>query len=118
MNAELLKELEQKLKQNKFNLEKELELFATKNKVGDDWNTKFPAGENCDDIECEEDEVEEYENLLPVEHALETTLKDVNDALEKIKKNTYGKCEVCGIEIEEERLKAIPEAKTCIKHKI
>lgn len=117
MNSELLNELKQKLEESKVNIEKELESFAVKNKTGDDWNTKFPAEENCDDIECEEDEVEEYENLLPVEHSLELRLKDINIALEKITKNEYGKCEVCGAEIDEERLKAIPEARTCIIHK-
>ncbi|MCK9393815.1 MAG: TraR/DksA C4-type zinc finger protein [Candidatus Paceibacterota bacterium] len=118
MNPELLKELKKTLEENKIKLEEELKSFATKNKVGDDWNVNFPAGENCDDVECEEDEVEEYENLLPVEHALELTLRDVNAALERIEKDEYGKCEICGIEIEEERLKAIPEAKTCTEHKV
>jgi RNA polymerase-binding transcription factor DksA len=118
MNPELLKELKQKLEDSKINLEDELKSFATKNEKGDDWNTNFPAGENCDDVECEEDEVEEYENLLPVEHALELKLRDVNNALEKIGNNTYGKCETCGIGIEEERLKALPEAKTCNAHKV
>jgi len=118
MNPELLNELKQKLEESKTSIEKALQSFATKNETGDDWNTKFPVEENCDDVECEEDEVEEYENLLPVEYSLEKRLKDVKHALEKIETNTYGKCEVCGIEIDQERLKAVPEAKTCTEHKV
>ncbi|MCK9577904.1 TraR/DksA family transcriptional regulator [bacterium] len=117
MNPELQKELKQKLEERKTNIEKELQYFATKNKTGDNWDTNFPVEENCDDIECEEDEVEEYENLLPVEHSLELQLKDINIALEKIANSKYGKCEVCDADIDEERLRAIPEARTCTKHK-
>jgi len=117
MNSELLEELKQKLEESKTSIEKELQSFAVKNKTGDDWNTKFPVEENCDDVECEEDEVEEYENLLPVEHSLELRLKDINIALQKIAENKYGKCEVCNADIDEERLKAAPEAKTCTSHK-
>lgn len=118
MTPELLNELKQKLEESKINIENELKSFATKNKTGNDWNTNFPAEENCDDIECEEDEVEEYENLLPVEHALELKLKDIINALEKINTSAYGKCEICNKEIEEERLKFMPEARTCKEHKI
>jgi DnaK suppressor protein len=54
---------------------------------------------------------------------LELKLRDVDIALEKIQKDlpaeagNYGKCEKCGKEIEEERLKAVPEARLCIKCK-
>lgn len=33
--------------------------------------------------------------------------------LERIQRGTWGRCEVCGTEIERERLAAIPEAETC-----
>lgn len=35
-------------------------------------------------------------------------------ALERIDDGTYGKCDVCGGEIEPERLRALPEAVTCL----
>lgn len=44
-------------------------------------------------------------------------LKSVNDALRKIVRKTYGFCEVCNNPINEERLKAIPYARLCIKCK-
>ena len=66
-------------------------------------------------MEEKADEVEEYDNLLSVEHSLELKLKDVNGALEKIANETYGKCEKCRKEISEDRLKAMPEARLCIE---
>lgn len=42
-------------------------------------------------------------------------LIDIEDALERITKGSYGKCERCGCPIPLERLKALPFAKTCVK---
>ncbi len=44
-------------------------------------------------------------------------LKSVNDALRKIVKKDYGKCESCHKAISVERLKAIPYARLCINCK-
>lgn len=41
-------------------------------------------------------------------------MKDMNHALAKIDKNTYGTCERCGMEIPKPRLELIPEARFCI----
>ncbi len=45
---------------------------------------------------------------------LKMRLKDIDLALEKIKKNRYGFCEKCGKEISLARLKLIPEARYCV----
>lgn len=118
MDNNTIEELKTMLEKNKKEIEDQLQTFASRGEGEDDWETKFPHEENCDDIECETDEVEEYENLLPVEHSLELKLKNINNALEKIKNNTYGMCEKCHKEIEIERLKIIPEAGTCNNCKI
>lgn len=120
MQKKLLEELEEKLETQKTALEKELEKFAQKDKkLKGDWDTRFPnwnGGESGGAaLETAADEVEEYSTLLSLEHSLETRLRDVNSALEKIKKGTYGKCDNCGKEIPEERLKIHPEARFCIK---
>jgi len=47
---------------------------------------------------------------------LEARYDLVLEALRRIENNTYGKCEVCGKTIEEERLEADPSARTCIEH--
>ena len=47
---------------------------------------------------------------------LQETLHDVDRALAKISEGTFGKCEVCGEEIAEARLEAMPAARYCINH--
>jgi DnaK suppressor protein len=41
-------------------------------------------------------------------------LKEVEEALERIKKNEYGKCQHCGTEISAKRLEVLPFAKFCV----
>jgi len=43
-------------------------------------------------------------------------LERINAALQSIDEGTYGKCVVCGKEIEPRRLDAEPTAMTCIEH--
>lgn len=43
------------------------------------------------------------------------TLMEVEEALGRIEKGTFGVCVVCGKKIEKERLDLIPFAKTCAK---
>ena len=43
-------------------------------------------------------------------------LADVRSALERLEAGTYGRCVVCGREIEPARLKAIPETPYCLEH--
>lgn len=45
-----------------------------------------------------------------------TMLRQVRDALQRIKDGTYGKCVVDGGPIEEKRLNAIPWTQYCIHH--
>lgn len=122
MNKKLINELKEKLEKEKMAVEEQLKKIAKKDeKLPGDWDTVFPkynGGEAGDAaLEKAADEVEEYETLLPIEYTLETKLKDINLALEKIEKGKYGKCDKCGKEIEEERLKISPEAKFCSKCK-
>jgi len=116
MDKELLGKLQQELEKEKNSLEQELESFATKDKnVKDNWNAKRTKADDTD-MEEKADEVEEYDNLLSLEHSLELKLKDVKAALEKIAAGgAYGICERCGKNMEEDRLKACPEARLCIK---
>jgi len=54
----------------------------------------------------------EFNNSL-VTHQ-EHLLKDIDTALNKIEKGTYGICEICGKEINKERLEALPYTLTCL----
>ncbi|WP_201527891.1 MULTISPECIES: TraR/DksA family transcriptional regulator [Psychrobacter] len=40
----------------------------------------------------------------------------VQEALSHIENGTYGECEVCGKEIQEQRLEAVPYATLCMEH--
>ncbi len=116
-----LKKIEQKLKTVKVSLEQELQRFAQEDKkLKGDWDTKFPkfnGGSGGQIMEDTAEEVEEYTTKLPIEYSLETRLRDINLALEKIKKGSYGKCEKCLKAIDKKRLEVCPEAKTCIQCK-
>jgi DnaK suppressor protein len=120
MQKELIKTLKEKLEGEKAGIEKELGKFAKKDQnLKGDWDTKFPnwgtESGGSSSLEKSADEVEEYVTLLPIEHSLELKLEGINSALEKIEKGSYGSCEKCKKDIEEERLKVTPEAKFCIK---
>jgi len=120
MPKKLIENAKEKLEEDKAALEKELSAFAGKDpNIKGNWDTKYPKFDiEKEDMMSEEEELEEYNNLLPIEYSLETRLRDVNLALGKIKEGTYGKCEKCGKDIEAERLKAYPEARTCTIHKV
>ncbi|HOA47428.1 MAG TPA: TraR/DksA C4-type zinc finger protein [Candidatus Pacearchaeota archaeon] len=118
MDKSLLKELKEKLEEERIELERILSSFSKKDrKKTNDWETKFPQfGSHTSEQDENADEVEEYTNLLPLEYRLELQLLDIERAIEKIKKNkNYGICERCGKEISKERLMVIPETKFCSK---
>jgi RNA polymerase-binding transcription factor DksA len=122
MEKKLVRELKEKLENEKAAIEEQLRKFAKKDeKLKGDWDTIFPKFDGSEvgsgALEKAADEVEEYSTLLPIEYSLELKLRDIDLALEKIKKGTYGRCEKCGKEIEEERLKVSPEARFCLKCK-
>ena len=117
MNKKLLQQLKESLEKDKDSVEKELHSFAEKDKnLKGDWDTRFPKLDKetgGSSLEKAADEVEQYEAMLPVEFSLEKKLQDINLALGKIKRETYGNCEKCKKKISDERLKAFPAARTC-----
>ena len=66
-----------------------------------------------------DDATEAFEQArdLSVHTCLENTLHEVQDALGKFGRGTYGICEHCGTKIDWARLEAKPEARLCIKCK-
>jgi len=117
MDKNLQKQLKKKLEAEKLRLTKDLRSFAKKDpKMKGNWFTRFPFfGTNRSHKDEGAEKIEEYEKLLPIEHNLELRLKDINKALEEIKKGVYGKCKNCNGKINIERLKAFPEARICMK---
>ena len=60
-------------------------------------------------------DVEGFDEQVIFAQNEEQLLEDVEAALERIEAGTYGNCELCGQEIPEERLDAMPQAATCIQ---
>jgi DnaK suppressor protein len=55
------------------------------------------------------------EFLLSIGDAERRMLRQVDEALDKIRQDTYGLCESCGEMINERRLEALPFARLCVK---
>ncbi len=114
IDQNVLAELKDRLLAEKKELEDNLNRIAHPVDIeAGDYETSF------DDIGSDREdnttEVEEYADNLPVEVTLEKKLQDVIAALDRMEKGTYGICENCNQEIDIERLKANPAAKTCIR---
>lgn len=105
-----------KLLEERAQLEKELaDLGGVRDPETGDWQAVGEAdGEEADKNDMG-DRDEEFAGRESALSELELRLKDVNDALTAIESSdgSYGKCSVCGKDIEEDRLGANPAAKTC-----
>lgn len=114
INLEYFKKL---LEKEKNQLLSQLKRFAWRSNKTDDWQPK-PNEINIQTSEYGEvsDAIDEMAKRIEIEKSLEGSLHDVNSALNKIEKGTYGVCEKKGEPISEERLKANPTARTCSDH--
>lgn len=105
------------LEKQKVQLEADLSGVGRKNPDSNDWEATvtdldvLPADEN--DVA---DMFEELEGNKALINTLEEELREVDGALAKINTDKFGICEVCGKEIEEDRMDANPSAKTCKEH--
>jgi len=63
------------------------------------------------------DNINAYESNTALLKQFEVQYNDVKRALERIKKGTYGFCEVCKKPIEAKKLNANPATHTCLEHK-
>jgi len=100
MDGRLIKKVKRQLSAQQKRVEKEL----TKSK-------KFPEYGNSEEDNTQD--VEEYGENIGLEKKLRTLLKDINKALNKLAKGTYGVCEICKSPIEQGRLKIYPAASVC-----
>lgn len=119
MNEQKISHFKKKLLDEKERLEKELSSLGHINSDNpNDWESD--AGDSADerdtDPNLKADNFEEADNRSAILNLLETQLLDVNAALEKIEKGTYGICEVSGEKISEERLEANPSSRNCENH--
>jgi RNA polymerase-binding transcription factor DksA len=110
--------MKERLEKEKELLESELATVGRKNpKIAGDWEPMpgelDPSATESDELA---DKIEDFEENTAIVRELEIRLADITSAIEKVDKGTYGVCEECGEEIEEDRLQANPAARTCKKH--
>ena len=104
------------LEEEKKKLEEQLSTIAHRNPdAPQDW-VVTPPNFNVESKDDDADQEEELENTVSQELAMESQLRDVNDALERIKHGGFGICAVGKEEIPEERLRANPSSRACIEH--
>ena len=102
----------------KAELEGELSSIGEKNSSavnGWEASTRDMEVDKADENEVA-DKLEEYEGNSNIVSKLDSQLKEVNAALDRVTKGTYGICETCGKPIEKDRLEANPSARVSIKH--
>ncbi len=99
-------------------IETELSQIAHHHNDTDDWEAvpdQAETGEADENIEA--DAVEEWNERRATVAALETEYRDIKRALAKLATGDYGRCEIGGEEIEEDRLTIKPTARTCKAHR-
>lgn len=115
MDKKFIQKIKKRLETEKKDLEENLARIAKKDRVlKDDYDAKFEDfGSDVYDPTSEAAEVGEYDTRFSLEANLEVRLRDVKQALERIKKDVFGLCRQCGKEIDQKRLSAFPTAQTC-----
>ena len=114
LSEKILKEIKDQLLKRKKLLMKEVESLKDAEDTNKD-RIKFP--DFGDKVDENAQEIGEYSTNLATDQVLESTLRDINNALDRIENGTYGTCKYCQEEIGEKRLLARPVASACIKCK-
>lgn len=113
IDPRIQEELKQKLLEEKERIEKTLsQTEANKKGTDREYETKFPEVDR--DEEANADEMDMYENNLAAGEAMKSEIEKIEKALASMDKGTYGFCANCQKEIPLERLRAYPQADTCI----
>jgi len=115
MNKKFIEEMQAALEQIKKDLQVSLEEVAKKNSQSNTYEAKFPEYGTSEEEGA--DEVSTFIDRLSLGENMGQNLQEVDLALEKIKKGTYGLCEECHKEIDQARLKAMPTARWCLSCK-
>lgn len=111
MNTEQYKEmLEKEVEQIKVGLST---IGHETDAIKNDWAPNATS-EHENDVDLLADQAEELETNAGIVDTLEERLQEVNNALARIETGTFGKCMICGKDIEALRLDANPAATTCL----
>lgn len=117
MDKKIIEKIKKDLLARKKQLEEDLKSFTKKDAhEKDEHHAKFPNYGDKSDENVQE--IDEYTTNLATEKVLESTLRDIDNALKRISQGAYGICKYCKKEIGEKRLLARPVANTCVSCKI
>lgn len=111
-------EFQHPLEEEKKRVEETLAQFGTRDvRNPENWEPKFPDL-NPKETDAEEgaDETEQFDANVGIATRLEERLHEIQGALDRIEKGTFGVCEKDGNEIDLERLRVYPAARTCRNH--
>ncbi len=116
MKKQFIAEMKKILEEQQTKLENELKIFAAKNpNTHGGFAANFPQYGDKEDENAAE--VATFTDNLSLKKTLENNLRDVKQALDRIKDNTYGVCKYCKKEIDARRLRARPESSSCMNCK-
>jgi len=113
IEPQIQENLKEKLFEEKKRIEDILSKTETEKKETDrEYETTFPEVDR--DEEANADEMDMYENNLAADEAMKSELEKIEKALAAMESGVYGFCTNCQKEIPLERLRAYPQADTCI----
>jgi DnaK suppressor protein len=99
-------------------LKQQGEILAEIKKItGVDTNHRVKFPEYGDKADENAQEMDDYSTNLATDKVLESTLRDINSALDRIAKGTYGICKYCQKPIGKKRMLARPVASACVECK-
>src|SRR3989339_203024 len=110
LDKETLEKIKKELTERKNQILKDLEDVSVKN--GNGHRVKFP--DYGDKLDENAQEIDEYTTNLATDKVLEDTLRDIESALDRMEKGTYGICKYCHQEIGKKHLLARPVASACV----
>ena len=93
----------------------ELKEVTKGDRANENHSAKFPEYGDKPDENAQE--IDSYTTNLATEKILESTLRDIENALARIEDGSYGICKYCEQEINPKRLLARPVASACVECK-
>ena len=118
MDQETIQEFKKQLEEKKEQLLAQLGNIGKRvNGAEDNFEAKYPDYGDPASIEDSANEVADYTTNLSFERDLESELRAVEKALQRMAEGKYGVCTYCGNDIEKERLKIRPESTSCVSCK-
>ncbi len=109
-------QLKKRLEDERKRLLEEIQALKQEERLGDEGRADDHGGPGTHPADDATDTFEQ-EKAVALERHLQNLLNEVEDALARFEKGTYGKCQRCGQDIDPERLEALPQATLCISCK-